>query len=284
MAVTSVLTLDEALQKGLPFWRLQISNWGNRQTGADATSLRYPASGTLTTSPQLVAIGPDSTADEALLEYNPYSNTAFLAPNPGALDQETISIGLQKPGVFVPGPISVRTAFSTQFTDTYVKDGTPGNAAFGTSSVFEAPTLQLLVYPAGSPITPVFAKRNLLYRSTSVDTTAFVLGTEVPIAYWPVMGRGCKAIYMRATNTLVANVRIGLISTYEATNVGVVSPRIVEKTVGSGAINGNTAVSYARGTGLPGQWLAVYITPTAGAGFVQANLVASDEGCGEFGT
>lgn len=284
MAVTSVLTLDEALQKGLPFWRLQISNWGNRQTGADATSLRYPASGRINVSPQLITIGPDSTADEALLEYNPYYDGAFTVPNPGVLDQETISIGLQKPAAFTPGPILVRTAFSTQFTDTYVKDGTAGNAAFGTSSVFEAPTLQLLVYPSGSPITPVFAKRNLLYRSTSFDTTPLVLGTEVPIAYWPVMGRGCKAIYMRATNTLVANVRIGLISTYEATSGGAPSPRIIEKTVGSGVINGVTAVSYARGTALPGQWLAVYITPTAGVGFAQANLVASDEGCGEFGT
>ena len=280
MAVVSALTSNQAVQAGLPFWRLQISNWGNRQTGADTTSLRYPAAGNVDMSPQLVSIGPDSTADEVLLEYNGYDNLAYTIPNPGVLDQETISVGLQKPGVFVPGPFRLRTSFSTQFSDTYVKDGVPGATPFGTAPTFEAPTLQLLVYPNGSPITPVLPRRNLMYRSVLTEGTA----GEQTLGIWPVMGRMCKSIYMRATGSLVATVRIGLISAYEATSAGVVQPRVVEKTVGTGTINGTTAVAYARGTALPAQWLAAYATVTGGAGFIAANLIASDEGCGEFGT
>lgn len=280
MAVTSALTSNQAVQAGLPFWRLQISNWGNRQTGADATSLRYPAIGNVDMSPQLISIGPDSTADEVLLEYNPYDNTPYLIPSPGVLDQETISVGLQKPGVFVPGPFRLRTSFSTQFSDTYVKDGVPGSVAFGTAATFEAPTLQLLIYPNGSPITPVLPRRNLMYRSAS---TVGGVG-EQTIGIWPVMGRMCKSVYMRATGSLIATVRIGLISAYEATNAGVISPRVVERTVGTGTINATTAAAYARGTAMPAQWLAAYATVTGGAGSILTNLIASDEGCGEFGT
>ena len=284
MTVLSVLTFPEALDRKIPFWRLEITNWGNRQTGAasDGTSLNYPGSGAaLESGAQLITIGPDSTADEVIVNYNPFLfNTAFTVPNPGFLNQLSMTVGLGRPGQMIPGAMSFRTALSTQFGDTYIKDGTTGNANFGTAPEFEAPTLQLLVYPQ-MPTVPVVAKRNLMYRSVS---PVVVAGAEQLLAIWPVMGRSCKVVYFRATGTLAANVRVGLISSYVGTSAGVPVFRPVEDTAQTGAVSAATATQFRCATTTPCQWLAVYATLTGGAGSIVANLIASDDSCADTST
>jgi hypothetical protein len=277
MAVTSLSTYAAAIAAGNAFWRLQITNWGNRETGADANSIQYveaPVQGV-----QYLAIGPDSTADEVIITYADPSlaQRAFTVPNPGFLNAISMTIGITKPGIVMPGPLTVRTALSTQFGDAYIRDGNPASQPFGgTEALFEAPTLQLLAYPE-TPTVPVSNKRNDMYRSSQVASAGDV-GVEQLIGIWPVMGRSCKSIYFQGTGTLAASVRVGGIATYVLTSVGLPVPRTIEDTVGTATVDATTGTQASLSTGRPMQWLAAYMTRTGGAGSMTTILTASD--CG----
>lgn len=275
MAVQSIDLYAQVTSDGLPWWRLQLSNWGNRGAGADADSIAY--AGTIAEAAGVVIIGPDSTADQAVIDYTrTLSGPAIITPTPGALNQRSFTVGINKPGVALPGPLTVRSAFSTMFTDTYFKDGSPTELPFGTTEpLFEAPNLQLLFYP-GQPIVPPYTKRNDMYRSSQ---TQFLAGTaEVLMAIWPVMGRSCKSLYFRATNDLVATVRVGAIVDYVTTQVGVAVPRAAEDTVNTVVINvnGTTGVQASVTTGRPMQWIGAYATRASGQGFINTQLIAQD--------
>jgi hypothetical protein len=103
------------------------------------------------------------------------------------------------------------------------------------------------------------------------------MGEEETLAIWPVMGRKWMGVYLRASGTLVANDRVGRIVDYVATTAGpTVAPRPVERTVGTGTINGATAAQLCISTAKPCQWLALYATWTSGVGGVVATMIASD--------
>jgi hypothetical protein len=274
MSIQSLVTYQQALAAGDTFWRLQISNWGNRETGADANSIQYTGA---VDGAQYVTIGPESTADEVIVGYSAPStfNRAFTIPNPGFQNQISMTVGITRPGVMLPGPLTIRTAMSTQFCDSYFRDGNPIVQNFGgLEPLFEAPSLQLLVYPY-VPTMPALPKRADLYRHAQTSADADV-GDETLIAIWPVMGRSCKALYFRATNDLVATIRVGAISYFTQTVVGNPSPRAVEDTVATADINATTGVQESIITGRPMQWVAVYYTRTSGTGFINTNLIAQD--------
>lgn len=275
MTVQSRLLYSQVLGAGLPFWRLELSNWGNRGAGADANSLQYQ--GRIDAGAAAIVIGPESTADEAVIRYNqgigaPTAQAIF----PGAVDQEELTIGVKKPGINLPGPLQVGTTFTTQFTDGYFRDGDPTGFPFGTLEPrFEAPTLQLLFYPR--PPTNVAYKRNDMYRSSRIAADG-AIGTETLIAIWPVMGRACKSIYFRATGNLVATVRVGGIVDFVTTVLGLPQARVIEKTVNNVTltVNATTGATAQCTTGRPMQWIAAYYTRVSGDGNIETNLIAED--------
>jgi len=273
MAVVSLSTYRGALAAGDPFWRLQITNWGNRETGADANSIMYTDA--RVGGAQYVTIGPDSTADEVILDYSPAAITqqAFIVPNPGVTNQRSLTIGITRPGVMLPGELTIRTAYSTQFGDAYIRDGNPAGVPFGgLEPLFEAPQLQLITY-FSVPTVPTLPKRCDMYRSR---TTPAVADGEGLIGIWPVMGRSCKALYFRATNDLVATVRVGAISVFMGTSLGLPVNTPVEDTVTTASLNATTGVQESIITGRPMQWIAAYYTRTGGAGSIVTNLIAQD--------
>jgi len=278
MADQTLYSYEVARELGMPFWRVEVTNWGNRETGADATSLLYPVAPTRGGA-ALIVVGPDSTVDQAIVNYNT-GTAAPTAPVPGVLDAVSMTLGLQRAGYQIPGPMQFRTAFSSMFGDTYVKDdGSAGAGLLGTNPVFEAPRLQLLVYERPALYAPP-TRRNAMYRSAVVTATA----GEQTLAIWPVMGRLAKSVTFRATGTLVANVRVGLITDYVATSGGVASARPIETTEFTGAIAAATGNQVGKRITAPAQFLVAYFTLTGGAGDVVCNLVASDDPCTDSST
>jgi hypothetical protein len=278
MSVQSVHTYEQVSQARGPWWRLDVSNWGNRGAGADSTSISVPTSPTRGGAAAIV-IGPDSTADQVLVNYTDPVPPPFasLLPNPGAINQLRMTCGVGKPFYGVPGPFFFTTSFSTMFTDLYFKDGVAAAQPFGTANpAFEAPYLQLLTYIQPPPSGAVPQKRNDMYRVRSVPAIA---ATEVTAAIWPVMGRRRMAVNVRADNTLVANVRIGGIVDIVNTSLGVPSPVQFEDTLATaaGGIDATTGVQFGFENTRPIQWIAVYATQTAGAGNIIASLIARDD-------
>ena len=280
MTVQGTSTYASVVTSGMPFWRLEISNWGNRETNADANSLEYvdaPVNG----GGQVIAIGPDSTVDTVIVAYQDLSMTPQLLTKlnididsfpPGTLNLIMESVSTVRPGVLLPGPLRVRAAQSSMYADTYYRDGDATTSPFGGGEpLFERPQLQLYVYPS-LPGLSVPHRRSDMLRST-VTTAAGV--TETLIGIWPVAGRKTKAVYFRVTDTLTANVRVGLISGYVAGTAGSPLPRMVEDTLNTAAVTATAQASMS--SAVPCQYLAAYYTRTGGAGDVITNLIASDE-------
>lgn len=282
MTVQGTSTYARVVTSGMPFWRLEISNWGNRQTNADANSLEYvdaPING----GGQVIVIGPDSTVDTVLVVYQDLSLTPQLLAKlnadiatfpPGTLNLIMESVSVVRPGVLLPGPLRIRAAEPSMYADTYYRDGSSTTSPFGGGEpLFERPRLQLYVYPS-LPALFVPHQRADMLRSTVTAASADV-GAETLIGIWPVAGRKRKAVYFRVTDTLEASLRVGLISGYVAGTVGAPLPQMVEDTLSTAALTATTQASMASET--PCQFLAAYYTRTAGAGDVVTNLFASDE-------
>lgn len=266
----------------MPFWRLEISNWGNRQTNADANSLEYVAA-PVNGGGQVIVVGPDSTVDTVLVAYQDLSltpqvlvklNNDIDTAAPGSINLIMESVSVVRPGVLLPGPLRIRAAESSMYADTYYRDGSSTTSPFGGGEpLFERPQLQLYVYPS-LPQLFVPHRRADMLRSALTAASADV-GAETLIGIWPVAGRKAKTVYVRATDTLEATIRVGMISGYVAGTVAVPLPRMVEDTLTTAAITPTAQASFS----VPQlcQYLAVYYTRTAGAGNVVTNLTASDE-------
>lgn len=282
MTVVSLNSYAEARKAGLPWWRLEITNWGNRQTGAAATSLIYPASGSINApgpwipgGAACVAIGPDSTVDEMIVDYNQVLTPGtWSTPDAGDLNQTSMTVSYGRPGILLPGPMVYRAAYSSMFGDSYIKDGVTGTADLGTNAVFEAPRLQVLTY-FKPPAVPPATKRADMYRSfrTTMDGSA----GEKTFAIWPVMGRRSMTVFLTAQGTLVANVRVGAIVDYCATVASALSARPTEETILSGTVNATTAAQLRVASGKPAMFLAVYGTYTSGVGLVNCTMIATDD-------
>lgn len=278
MAIQSIHTYKEVRSSFGPWWRLEVSNWGNRGALADTTSIVAPIDNPPDGGAAAIFIGPDSTADQVIVNYvDPVPPPfATLFPNPGVLNQLRMTCGINEPFVDVPGPYFFSTAFSTQFTDLYFKDGVTAAQAFGTANpAFEAPLLQVISYLT-PPTTPPSGKRNTMQR---VRSTAAIGGQEATVAIWPVMGRKKISVYMRVDGTLVANPRIGAIADFVNTSLGLPAPVQFEDTISPaavGALDATTGAQFSFTTEQPMQWIAVYATQTAGAGTIFATLIASD--------
>lgn len=287
MTVRSLNTYAQAVQSGYPFWRLEIDNWGNRQTGADATSLVYPANGNnmgpinIPGGAQLIAIGPDSTADQLIVDYNQILTPGtFTPPNPGNLNQQSMTIGVNRPGIQVPGPMIFRTSYSTMYGDIYIRDGIPGNVPLGTNPVFESPSLQVFTYTRVPPAIPPL-KRVDMYRSinTIIEDQG---GEEEVLAIWPVMGRKWIGIYVRASGTLQADIRMGRVTDYVNTAAGPVAQfRPVEKTVVTASVSGSGATQSCMATSKPCQFITLNAIWQSGVGGIVATMIASDDPAGE---
>lgn len=277
MADQTLYPYERAVELGVPFWRVEVTNWGNRQTGAVPTSLRYPATTQLRNGAAHIALGPDSTADQVIVDYFQGEPTVVVAPTPGVLDTNSITVGIQHPGQSLLGPMNFRTAPSTMFGDAYVMDDGLGTTAqFGTSTVFEAPRLQLFVFPYQPRQLPPL-RRNNMFRSVRVDSASGT--TEVQLGIWPVMGRLAKSVAFRATGTLAGSARVGLISSQVIGTSGVPIFNVVETTEFSAGVAGATAEQVRKTITTPTQWLVAYFTRSGGAGSIICNLLASDDAC-----
>lgn len=282
MTVQGTSTYARVVTAGMPFWRLEISNWGNRQTNADANSLEYvdaPVNG----GGQVIVIGPDSTVDTVIVAYQDLSltpqvlaklNNDIATASPGFINLIMESVSVVRPGVLLPGPLRIRAAEPSMYADTYYRDGSSTTSPFGGGEVlFERPQLQLYVYPS---LPALFIPHRRVDMLRSVQTTASAdVGAETLIGIWPVAGRKRKAVYFRVTDTLEASLRVGLISGYVGGTAGVPLPRMVEDTLSTAALTATTQASMS--SEVPCQYLAAYYTRTAGAGDVITNLIASDE-------
>lgn len=279
MSVVSLNSYDAVAKTRYPFWRLEITNWGNRGSNADTTSLVYPAGGDRQAGPnipgggQLIMIGPDSTVDEFIVDYNELLTPGTWGPpSPGVLSQQSFTVGIHRPIVGVPGPMIYRVSPSGQYGDTYIKDGVTGNAQLGTNAVFESPRLQVITYIQPPSVLPFYTKRADMVRSLN-EIIEDAGGAEETMGIWPVMGRRAMAVYVRASGTLEATVRVG--------RIAATSTRIQEETVASGAVNGTTAAQFCAVTSKPASFLALYATWTAGVGGIIATMIASDEASGD---
>lgn len=281
MTVQSVNTYKQVRAAHGPWWNLEVSNWGNRETGADATSLVAPVVDPPDGGAAAIFIGPDSTVDQVIVQYtNPVPpGGVYLPPTPGQLSRPDLrrTCGIDKPFFDVPGPYFFGVAFSSMFTDTYFKDGVVAAQPFGlTNPAFEAPYLQIESYltPPGLQAPP---RRNPLWRVRSAQAVA---ATEVTVCILPVAGRRRITVNMKVDNTLVANPRVGAVVTNINTSLGLPSPVQFEDTISPaavGALDATTGAQWSFTTQQQMQWIAVYATQTAGAGFIYAWVTATDD-------
>lgn len=282
MTVMGTSTYARVVASAMPFWRLEISNWGNRQNNADANSLEYveaPING----GGQVIVIGPESTVDTVLVAYQDLSLTPQLLAKlnedietfpPGTTNLIMQSVSVTRPGVLLPGPLRIRAAQSSMYADAYYRDGDATAYLFGgAESLFERPLLQLYIYPALPPLVVPHRRADMI-RSTVTEASA-ATGVETLVGIWPVAGRKAKAVYVRATDLLEATIRVGMISSYVAGSVASPLPQMVEDTLATATVTPTAQASFS----VPQlcQYLAVYYTRTSGDGNLITNLTASDE-------
>jgi hypothetical protein len=266
MAVVSWHTYKQVRVNFGPWWRLDVNNWGNLGAAADATSLAAPVAADVPDGgAAAVMIGPLSTVDEAIILYtDPVPNPA----NTLGTVQRELTFGVNKPFIDVPGPYSFKAALTSQFSDTYFKDGTAAAQPFGSTNLdFEAPYLQTISYLTAPSVLPHRQRRDMFRESVRVA----IAGTEVTLGIWPVMGRKRISIWMNASNTLVANTRIGLIS------AGTAGTPAIERTFATGTINAGTGANYEAAITTAQSFVAAYFTQTAGAGNCSCFMLATDE-------
>lgn len=282
MTVMGTSTYARVVASAMPFWRLEITNWGNRQTNADANSLEYVAD-PINGGGQVLVIGPESTVDTVLVAYQDLSLTPQMLIKlnqdiatfpPGTTNLIMQSVSVARPGVLLPGPLRVRAAQSSMYADAYYRDGDAAAYPFGGAELlFERPVLQLYVYPA-LPQLFIPHRRADMIRSTVTKASA-ATGVETLVGVWPVAGRKAKAVYVRATDQLEATIRVGMISSYVAGSVASPLPQMVEDTLATAAVTPTVQASFSAPQLC--QYLAVYYTWTSGDGNLITNLTASDE-------
>lgn len=265
MAVTSPFTLQEAVSLGHMFWALEITNWGNLGTGADANSLVY--TGSITHTAGMIAVGAESTVDQAVVTYTP---PQFVGKTP--ITPNTF-VGLECPGIVLPAPITVGAGLTPLFADTYLRDGNATPQAFGGAEpLFEAPFLQLMFYlqaPGVNGQFPATRRGTMIRRVAPVVPNAGT--TETLLGIWPVMGRSKLAVYFGAAGNLVADVRVGVIPGEYA-----LGEPPAEETAGTGTVNATTGANAAVFPTQSCAFLAAYYTRTSGTGALRVKVVASD--------
>jgi hypothetical protein len=278
------LTVDLATATGQQVFEVVLTNWGNAGAGADTTSNEYPAS-TVAPLPSIyaAAVGPLSTVNRFNVAYNPQVQGVFTEG--GAVYRRAVDLldPLTYPtaaGTVPGGTTTVRInsnigsvanvfrAFS--FGDTYVKtDGTI--SPFGTALPVEtwiSPTLHVLLYlqpPTISP--PIKRPPMILHREqAAIADAAEHLHTVCTIA-----GRRKVRVNFTSTGTLTATGRVTVIANEPP---GVAAGReILVATVAGIAPTASQAVDIND----PGaDFLLIYYTQTAGAGFVIIDLYGID--------
>lgn len=279
MTVLTAAGFDAVNAVAAPFWRLAIDNWGNRGTGADATSLIYPNGSLINGSAAEIVIGPDSTVDRAVIGTTPpYLKTRATLPGLHVFSYDTDQlVSVDRPTVSAPGPLTVFASNINYYGDSYRRDYDTASYAFGgLEPLFEKPVLELDFYlrPPAAGYTPT--KRNPMFRS--FDPTVVVDAAEHLIGIWPVFGRKCMAVYFRATGDIEVVGRVGLISYSGDGSPIQLLP--VEVTAGRVNVNAATGGAGSVATGQPAQYLAAYYTVVGGtSGIIEGHLLATDDAC-----
>lgn len=259
MAFVGSLSLNQAIGASLPYWPITLTNWGNAGSSADPYSIIYPV--TLSSNhgvgASMVTIANDSAIDTATLTDE---NSAAIAD---------ISVGA--PAIMVSNVHSVIVSAGfgqtpASFLDVYRQDGNPTDQPFGGAlSTFELPTLKLLWFIQPTPPILTYFRRAPFIRYNAVIAVAD--GVEHNVKVWPVSGRNVKSIQVVATGTLVASIRIGVISSFPN----------AEKTAFIGDVDATTGENFAVTVTAPCAFLAVYYTVTSGAGVLRVKLYATDD-------
>lgn len=263
--IDTPLTWFQAGDRGLPYWRLRIQNWGNVGTTADPDrgSILYPpvaiVGGEPLTKPPnataLVAIGSFSSVDSVIV------NSLKPVPinvSPNGI-QQIASVG--QPVIVAPGPVYIQS-HTQLYGDFYFADGDPVQRAWGpniTGSRFIEPILELLFYFSMPTNVPTSRGPFKQVRSQALGATA-----DTIVGAYPISGRRRTSLFVRVTDTAIATVRVGLVLTD------------VEDTIGTGTANAVTGATLSFVTTQPASFLTVYYTLTAGAGGIFTEVISED--------
>lgn len=275
MTILSPYTFSETIGNNADIWILHISRWGNRGASSIAGDLVY--SGAIPAGVQAVAIGPQSTVSEAIIDCNLVGPFAIVqaTPVPGGLIEGSLIVAGGAPLGPLAGSLSVRVAMQGQYGDTYIRDNATGTSAFGaTESLFENPELQLIFYGGRARVTSPGRRAPMIRRATATIPDSGT--TQTLLAIYPVSGRGAKRVSARATGTLIGSVNVGLISYIVTTPVA--TPVVLSSEAQSAniAVDGTTGAVNDYTSSDPCQFLAVYFTRTSGTGDVQAIFTSID--------
>lgn len=147
MALTNVISIQQAKDAGNQHWKAMLGNWGNVMTGADAESIQY-------TVPVPVAgaqISAESRVGEVYLRFN--SPVIVGAPTPTArnyLQEHGIYIRRGRPYFWrTPAPVVVDATPQTRYGDLYLPStDSSDTAAFGNGlgDVFDIPELNIVFF------------------------------------------------------------------------------------------------------------------------------------------
>lgn len=276
MTIVSPFTYNETLGNNADIWTLQISNWGNRGAAGIAGDVTY--SGSIPAGVQAVAIGPQSTVSEVIIDCDLVGPRVLVqaTPVPGALLLNSLIAGVGAPLGPLAGSLTVRTAMQGQYGDTYIRDNATGTSAFGDAEpLFESPSLQLVFYGGRARAASFGHRRAPMIRRATLTVPDAGTAQEL-VAIYPVSGREAKYITVRATGTLIGVVNIGLIGYIVTTPVATPVILSAEDLSANVAVNGVTGAAGSFSSSVPCQFLAVYFTRTSGLGDVQTIFTAID--------
>ncbi len=257
-------TYQTALSNSWPWWSCSVRGWGDTVLGGlsivlDSTN----CPGSFRQGPQYMAIDPVSSVD----------TVSVNCTLPGGIDGVNVSVDC--PGYMLGGPVAVVALL--RYGGVYYPAGATAPAAFGSAEPrMVPPQLAMRFYPQIPPGLPPTVKR---FPLAAAKKRTMVAGAENLIAIWPVSGRRSLACAFRATGTLTANVRVGLINQDDARSESAGGSGIpFEVTLGTGAVTAPAAggANASLTTVQPCQYLAAYATLTAGAGDAWAYITAHD--------
>ncbi len=275
MTIVSPFTYAESIGAAAPTWQLDITKWGNRGAGGVVGDLAY--TGSIPGGVQAVAIGPDSTVSEVIIDHNLVGAVGFATttPTPGQIIAGSLTVGVGAPAGPLAGPLAVRTAMQGQYADAYFVDGDPVAKNFGgLAALFEVPKLSLIFYsPTARNIVIPTVRAPLIrrFKAANMGATAKTL-----VGIWPVSGRKNIRVSVAARGgAAAADVFVGLISYVVDTEAGVPAFSATEVLSNAIAVSGVTGAMGAFVSTAPCQYLAVYYTRT-GVGDLDGEVFATD--------
>lgn len=150
MALNSLISIDNAFQRGHQHCKLTFDNWGNTETGADADSIRY----TIGRPIYGIQIAPESEVGEVFVEFNsgglanPAPQCAYLLlPFNSGIHTQSLYCRRGQPYFWnTPATISLQATPQTMWNDEYF----PSDAANPNTTGNFGHALGVHVFPHGA--------------------------------------------------------------------------------------------------------------------------------------